>query len=377
MKRYNSLKFILAIFPFILSTGCGNNQENNQKENSTQHTLIPITQKQFSANNMKLGKLTTHNFENTIDCNGYIIAPAHGKANISTQIGGIVKQVNLSLGDYVKKGDILCLLTSNDFITLQKDFAETSAKLRQLSGDYKRSKTLYKEKIGSEKNFIAIESNFKAMQAKYKALKIQLQLVNLDVNKIEKSDFYLTYPILTPISGQISDIHINIGQYVEQQQKLMEIVDNSSLQLKISVFEKDINYLKPGKTFKFYTINNKDSVYSATLKNIGKSINSKTKAINCLAEINKQQSVSLINNSFIKAEIISYEFEAPALRNEALIKSENNYFILSLVKSEGNTYFFEKLKVKTGRKSKNYIEIIDGDELIDVLVTGAYNLQTE
>jgi hypothetical protein len=50
---------------------------------------------------------------------------------------------------------------------------------------------------------------------------------------------------------------------------------------------------------------------------------------------------------------------------------------LSLVKKEGNTYYFKPVKVVTGRVSKHYTEILNKDDIGEVLVKGVYNLQVD
>ncbi len=377
MKHYSifRLVFIFAL-TFLFDACSGGGNEKAGAEDVANAHLIKITQEQFDVNGMKLGKVVTHDFDKIVDCNGYITVTPGGMANISTQIGGLVKKINVSPGDHVKKGDVLCELTSNEFINLQKDFAETSAKLKQLDSDCRRSKKLYKEKIGSEKNFIAIESEYMSMHARYTALKMQLQLLDLNVNRIEKNNFYQTCPVLSPITGQVSDVFINLGQFVEQQQKLMDVIDQDKMQLRLSVFEDDVYYLKQGQDVNFYTINNRDSVYAAKLKNISKSINSDTKTITCLADIDEGQ-IDFVNNSFIRAGIITDKQEAPALPSEALSKSRTGFKVLTLVKKEGDLYYFKWVKVETGRVSKHFTEIFDGSGLGEVLVKGVYNLQAE
>ncbi len=377
MKHYSifRLVFIFAL-TFLFDACSGGGNEKAGAEDVANAHLIKITQEQFDVNGMKLGKVVTHDFDKIVDCNGYITVIPGGMANISTQIGGLVKKINVSPGDHVKKGDVLCELTSNEFINLQKDFAETSAKLKQLDSDCRRSKKLYKEKIGSEKNFIAIESEYMSMHARYTALKMQLQLLDLNVNRIEKNNFYQTCPVLSPITGQVSDVFINLGQFVEQQQKLMDVIDQDKMQLRLSVFEDDVYYLKQGQDVNFYTINNRDSVYAAKLKNISKSINSDTKTITCLADIDEGQ-IDFVNNSFIRAGIITDKQEAPALPSEALSKSRTGFKVLTLVKKEGDLYYFKWVKVETGRVSKHFTEIFDGSGLGEVLVKGVYNLQAE
>ena len=377
MRHYGMLRsvFISAVVLIFISCS-GNNSKSERAEDIANAHLIKITQEQFDANGMKLGKAANHEFENIIDCNGYVTVTPGGLANISTQLSGLVKKVNVSPGDHVKKGDVLCELTSNEFINLQKDFAETSAKLKQLGNDYRRSKKLYDEKIGSEKSFIAIESAYKAMHAQYTALKMQLQLLGLNVKRIERNDFYSTCPVISPIAGQVSGVYVNLGKFVEQQQKLMEVIDQRSMQVRLSVFEDDVYYLKQGQIVKFHTINNRDSVYTAVLKNISKSIDPETKTITCLADINTGQ-IEFVNNSFIRAGIITDKQEALSLPNEALVKTGTGYKVLMLEKKDGDVYSFKPVKVNTGRVTKHFTEILNSSDLGEVLVKGVYNLQVE
>ncbi len=375
MRSFSILNSLVALL-VVVSVSCSGDKGNKSTEETTNSHLIKLTEQQFDANGMKLGKVSVQLFENIIDCNGYVTAKPNGMADISTQLGGLVKRIRVSSGDNVKKGDVLCEITSNEFINLQKNFAETSAKLKQLSADYKRAKKLYEEKIGSEKNFLAIQSSFKAMEATNKALKLQLSQIGLNVSKIEAGNFYPVYPVLSPISGQVSDISVNMGQYIEPQKKLMEVIDEDALQLKLSVFENDVPYLKPGQKVNFYTVNNKDSLYTATLNTVGKSINPETKTIICLANIDKDQ-VNFVNNSFIRAGIITDKQEAPALPNEAIAKTETGYKVLSLEKKKGDVYYFKWVKVQTGRVSKQFTEILNGSDLGEVLVKGGYNLPVE
>ena len=377
MKHYSILRsvFISAV-AFIFISCSGSNSENEGSEDTANAHLIKITQEQFDANGMKLGKVVTHNFEKVVECNGYVTEAPGGIAHISTQIGGLVKKINVNPGDRVKKYEVLCELTSNEFINLQKDFAETSAKLKQLKSDYLRSKKLYEEKIGSEKDFIAIESAFKSMNAQHTALKMQLQLLGLNIDRIENNNFYQTCPVLSPIAGQVSDVFVNLGQFVEQQQRLMEVIDQEKMLLRLSVFENDIYSLKPEQIVRFYTVNNKDSVYTAKLNNISKSIDPKTKTITCLANIDKGQT-GFVNNSYIRAIIVTGEQQAPAIPNSALIKSDSSFKVLALVKKEGDVYLFKRVNVTTSRESKQFTEIINDNDLGEVLVNGVYNLQVE
>lgn len=376
MKLYT----LFTIIPFaliFLTTGCGKSSKTNEDAKVETDQLIKITINQFQSDSMAIGTISTQTFEDEVRCNGYITATANGMAQISTPIAGIVESVNCSMGSYVKKGQALCMITGSDLMAMQQEFTETSARLKRLKSDYERSKSLYDEKIGAEKDFIAIESEYKAMKSKYLSLKLRLELLRLNVAKIEAGDLYASFSVISPINGYITKQNLVLGQYIEQQKLLVEIVDINQLQIQLSVFEKDITKLKPGQTVNFSSPGEISFDNKATLVSIGKAVNPDTKTVTCIASIKNGQQASLINQSYIEAIIAVNSSEAKALPSEALIKSGKDYYVLLIEKSDNEAYYLRKQKVSIGRTSKGFTEITDDIDLTKVLIKGVYNLSSE
>jgi len=372
-------KFIISVFILLIfiTSGCSDSLKTGENAANEAGHLVQITKKQFVSDSMKIGAPTLQYFEDEIRCNGYIIAPANGMAQISAPLSGIVETINCSIGDYVRKGQILCSLSGNELMLLQQDFAETSAKLERLKSDYDRSKSLFNEKIGTEKDFIAIESDYKAMKSKYQSLKIRLELLKLNVSKIEAGELYSAFAVISPISGYITNLNLVLGQFTEQQKNLVEIIDVSQLQLQLSVFENDINKLKTGQNIGFNSLGEPASVHSAVLASIGKTINPESKTIQCLAKIKNENMDNYIYRSYIEARIIVNHKEAKALPNEAIIKAGKDFYVFVVEKYDNQMYDLRKEKITIGQVSKNFTEIIGGEDLTQVLIKGVYNLPVE
>jgi cobalt-zinc-cadmium efflux system membrane fusion protein len=376
MKLYTYFRIIPFVL-ILLATGCGKSTKTTEDATAETDPLIKITINQFQSDSMAIGTISTQTFEDEVRCNGYITAAANGMAQISTPIAGIVESVNCAMGSYVKKGQTLCMITGNELMAMQQEFTETSARLKRLKSDYERSKSLYDEKIGAEKDFIATESEYKAMKSKYMSLKLRLELLRLNVTKIEAGDLYASFSVISPINGFITKQNLVLGQFIEQQKLLVEIVDINQLQIQLSVFEKDIAKLKPGQTVNFSSPGEISFNNKATLVSIGKAVNPDTKTVTCIAAIKNGQQSNLINQSYIEAIIAVNSSEAAALPSEALIKSGKDYYVLIVEKSDNKTYYLRKQKVSIGRISKGYTEITGDIDLTKVLVKGVYNLAAE
>ncbi|BAX81711.1 efflux RND transporter periplasmic adaptor subunit [Labilibaculum antarcticum] len=374
MKSYILLAYILFTM-FVFACKPKAPPANPIIDESEQ--LIPISQQQFISEKMEIGAVTTQCFEDLILCNGSISAPPNGIANISTPVSGIVKSIHFTTGDYVKKGQILCQIESNDLISLQQDFAETSAQLSNSKADYERNKALYNEKIGAEKNLISSESTYKATKAKYESLELKLKILHLNTNKIKEGDFYSSLSLTAPIDGYITNYNLILGEFAEQQKSLIEIVNTNQLQVQISVFEKDIQKLKIGQILHFKTLSDSEKIHTAHLSAIGKGIDPETKTILCLAKIEEEAKGKLYNGSFIEAEIITNKKDAEALPSHAILKSGPDRYVFVIDKSDAQNYYLRKEKIIIGAETKGFTEIVGSQNLVKVLTEGAYNISLE
>jgi len=373
MKIYSGISACLAAM-ILIASGCGKPVKTVEEADTETSSLIQVSLKQFEAESMETGKVTLHYFTDEVTCNGYIAAPANGIAQISTPISGIVESIRCSMGDNVRKGQVMAMISSNELMIIQQDFAESSAILKKLKLDYERSKSLYEEKIGAEKDFIAIESEYKGMLTRYNSLKLRLQMLKLDVARIEAGDLYAEFPLISPINGYVTSQNMILGQFVEQQKNLVEIIDVNQLQLQLSVFENDISKLKNGQNVRFSALSETSATHTASLNSISKTINPESKTILCTARIINQGGLNLINRSFVEAHIQVDKKEANALPSEAVLKSGKEYYLFKVVKSDKQYYYLKKVKVEIGKISDGFTEIVGEQDFTDVLVKGAYNL---
>ncbi len=360
----------VLIITILLSGSC--KSYNNQVE--TKNEFIEITKAQFNSENMELGKPKQIIFSESIAFTGIITPAANGKAQVSLPIMGVVDKIYCSIGQHISKGQMLFEISGTDLIDLQKDFAESAATNKRLKSEYDRIYELYKENIGTQKELIFVESTYKTELARYMALKLKLDKIGLDIKQIENGSFYKSFSIVSPIQGFITSIDATIGQFIERQSVVAEIVDTDQFLLKISVFEKDINKLKMGQNILFYLMEDNMKMYRARLRNVGKTINSETKAIDCYAEYENPKLLNLVNNQFIKGQIVVDSFSADAVPAGAIVKVENEKYILNLEKETNKSYFFNKVKVSTGAENKEFVELKNSDGIHKLIVKGTYNI---
>jgi cobalt-zinc-cadmium efflux system membrane fusion protein len=339
--------------------------------------LIEITKAQFQSEKMEFGVPSVSPFSDLVHFTGTVIPSVNGRAQVSLPARGIISHIYCKPGQSIGKGALLFEVSGNEFIDMQKDFAESAALLIRLKSEFERQKELFDENIGTKKDFILAESTYNVEKAKCNALKIKIEILGLDVSKIEEGAFYTSYSVKSPIKGFVVNVAATIGQYVESQQTIAEIIDVESFQLMLSVFERDINKVKVGQNAEFYLAGNKGKVYTAKLNSVGKTINNTTKSIDCFAELENFENNQMVSNQFVEGEIIVASDSVLSLPESAILKSGNETFVLALEKETNELYYFRKLKLTTGRKNNGFVELTEIPESKKILLRGVYNILIE
>lgn len=365
---------LTAIIVSIVLAACTTNSVVETKQESE---FIEITKAQFETEKMVLDNPSLHDFDEKIHFTGHIVPSTDGKVQISLLVPGIVKSIFIGPGHFVKKGDKLYEIEGHEVIEIQKNFAESAALLLQLEGEFERIKELYEENIGSKKDFLQAQSAFKAEKANYETLKIHLHHLGLNTEKIKNGEFKTSYTVFAPISGNITYSSAIIGQYVNSENVLSEIIDTNSLLLQLSVYEKDMHNVTIGQKVIFSAITGFDKKSFGEIISIGKSIEDDTKSLVCYARIHKMEGQSFINNQYIEGNIIASSSSLLSVPETAILKSEEHNYILILEKEDTENYYFKKQQVKPGKQKDGMVELTEIPKTAKILVSGGYNIVVE
>nr|WP_321454071.1 efflux RND transporter periplasmic adaptor subunit [uncultured Carboxylicivirga sp.] len=364
---------------YILLTALFISSCNHQKtdETTTENNLIEISKQQFEAEQMQLGEIHHMAFPNQLHFTGYIKPNTNGWAKVGLPLEGIVQQIKVNIGQDVKKGDPLFVIGGNHFIDLQKDYAESSARLNQLKVDYDRVGLLYKENIGTEKEYVTAKSSYESELAMNNALRMKLENIGLNVDKIAKGSLYTSFTITAPIKGFLTDIKATVGEFIDQQEDLASIVDSEQLRLQIIVFEKDISSVQKGQKVEFHASGNNKDKASAIIDYVGKTVNPQSKSIECYAKIEPEYLNKYINNQFVEGEIILSSDTVAALPIDAVIQADDQSYVLVLENETDSSYLFQNVLLQTGRSTSDSIEITNTIRSGTIVTRGVYNIMIE
>ncbi len=243
----------------------------------------------------------------------------------------------------------------------------------------KRHTALYKEDVYSEQNVQQVTVDYKNLKALVKSLEQKLYLIGINPGQLNEDNISNTVNLVSPITGFLKSVNVNIGKYVSPTDILFEIVNSDKLFLELTLFENDANKVASGQKIKFF-INNESEVHEASISQTGKSI-SNDKTFRVYGTVTSSCK-NLLPGMYVNALIDESDLEVRALPSEAVVSFEDKYYIFVFEKNkeeDGNAMTeYRIIEVKKGAASSDYTEIIlpAGLDLktAKIVIKGAYNL---
>ena len=226
---------------------------------------------QIKLADIELGTIEMRSLGNIIKVNGIVSVAPQNHATVCMPLGGFVKYTSLVPGNSVRKGETLAVIENQDFVDIQQDYLETKNKLQFAEEDYKRHTELYKDDVYSQQNVQLVTVEYRNLKAKARSLEQKLQLIGINPEQLREDNISSTANLLSPITGFLSAVNVNIGKYVTQTDVLFEIVNSDKLFLELTLFEKDAGRVAAGQKMKFY-ISNETEEHEAVITQTGKSV---------------------------------------------------------------------------------------------------------
>ncbi len=345
---------------------------------------VDLSQKQFDAMGIQLGNVEQRNLSDIVKTNGFIILPPQLKADVSTFMGGVVKSVNVIAGDQVKKGQVLAMLESPDYIQLQEDYLKAKSNLSFLEKDYARQKEMLSANATSQKMYQQTTDNYNSTKATVLSLQNKLKLLGISINDLENGQMVSAIPVLSPLNGYVQKVNINVGKFVDPALQMFEIINNSELLIDLQVYQQDIGKVKPGQKVYFSLPDQNSAQSEATVFAIDRGFDNATKAITVHAKVLRNGRTDLFPGIYVQAYIEVGNKRANAVPSDAIYKDgeTENVFLLSQIKIEGGSknYIFLPVEVKAGVSDEGYtaVSFLDSIPPNAKLVTkGTYYIVSE
>lgn len=379
-KQSYILSILLLVLLVIACTQRKSEPEENEEENETV-TEASFTPVQYKNAGIELGRVAYKNLRNVVKSSGYLEVPPQNKASVAPVMGGIIKEISVLEGNYVKKGQLLASLEHPDFVKLQEEYIKALADFTYLEIEYARQKELSAGNVNAQKVLQQTESSYNIARGHVHSLEAQIQMLSLDVQEIAKGNINALVPLNSPISGYVGHINASIGTFAEPNRPIFDIVDNSKVHVDLMVYEKDIYKVKPKQKVDFVLTNQGNEIIQGKIFGISKSFENETKALTVHASI-LGKSLELIPGMFVNALIETGSGSVPALPVQAVVNEAGKEYIFIKTANENpsdKNIVFKRIEIKSGLEDLGYVEILPLDELppdAEIAVKGTFYIHS-
>lgn len=213
-----------------------------------------------------------------VNCTGEIAVPPKAKISIHTPIRGIIQGINIQEGDRVQKGQLLMTLEHMDIVKVQEDYLKSAAQMQFWEEEFKRKETLFKEEMIPSSEYQQAKSDYLSQKSQFQSLKKQVSILGISERALKNNEIAPFIAIHAPVNGFITEIQGNTGMFVDQDKKMLELVDDTQKFARLNVFPSDIGHLKVGQLIEL-RVAGSDRVFRANVETIGKNVSMETKAI--------------------------------------------------------------------------------------------------
>lgn len=382
MRKINFKVLIIITVVSAFMSSCNKSKNPVLKIAETEvipEDIVEMREDQVKLANVELGSVEMHSIGNTLRVNGIVSVAPQNLATVCMPMGGFIKNTNLLPGNAVNKGQTLAVIENQEFIDIQQNYLEAKNRLVYAKAEFERHTKLFKDDVYSEQNVQQVTTEYRNLLALVKSLEQKLLIIGIDPDQLKEENISSSVNLISPIKGYLKTVNINIGKYVSPTDVLFEIVNGDKLFLELTLFEKDVQNVKPGQRIRFL-VNDCNDEHEAVITQTGKSI-SNDKTFKIFASVTGHCE-KVLPGMYVNANIEESNNEVTVLPSEAIVTfNDKDYiFLFDKNKEEAGKPFTEYkiVEIKKGISSAGFTEIIlPGSfdiKTAKVVVKGAYNL---
>lgn len=342
MKRNTLIKFaILPVFILAVSGGCRNEQQDVEAD-----IAVPVS----------IEDIKYKSIEEFITTNGTVLPTK--EVDLVSEMAGKYKLLNnprtgraWALGDIVNAGDEIVSIEDQEYVN------NVQIKSKELNLDISKDefeKIQHLFEIGGETERTLKNAEQTYINAEYTLENAKLQLAKMKV--------------IAPFKGAIVDLpYYTNGNKIQSGAAMLSLMDYKKLFMEIQLPEKNLAKIRVNQKVRILNYTMPDDTLWGTISQMSPAVNPDTRNFKGIITINNPD-LRLRPGSYIKAEIVTNRKDSTIVVSKDIIVSRQRGKSVFIV--DQNTAY--ERGIKTGLENPNEVEVIEGLELNNRIVTEGF-----
>ncbi len=323
---------------------------------------------------VQVEKVRKGDVKETVRADGEI--RAQNQVEIGADVSGRIVSIPVKEGDWVKKGDTLCIIDQRVYLTQLKQerarLAADQARFITVKNQFERSKKLFEDSLISRADYEKAYSEYQSMLAQLKADSLSLIAAK---DRLDKT------VILSPVSGQVLAVNKEVGEMAivgtinTPGSVIMVVADRSSMLVRAQVDETEVVKIKPGQVAKIEVDAFPDTNFMGYVDRIAgapqTSATATVQGVSYLVDVVfKDPPEDLLPGMSATCDItVAEAHDVPIVPIQALGRRNGRNIIFVI--RDGVAH---QKEVKLGVMGERFVQIVSGVKPGDVIATGPFDV---
>lgn len=232
MKRHNAV-LLVAVMTALLMLSCSKHNDSNS---NVQITYLTDSLRKV----VTVETVQDHIFADELVLNGHVDCDPNNVAHVFPMFGGTVISMSATVGDYVRKGQVLAVVRSGEVADYAKQMNDADLQILTAKREKSAVRDMYQGGMASDRDLLQADKTLKNAQAERQRLR--------EIYDINHITGHSTYVIKAPISGFITEANINPDMQIrpDQDEQLFTIAGLDNVWIIADIYENDISKVKTG-----------------------------------------------------------------------------------------------------------------------------------
>ena len=317
---------------------------------------IHMTAERAQSAGIKLQKSATLPIGSSLRLPGEIRLNEDRTAHVVPRVAGVAESVTANLGQSVKKGQVLAVLSSPSVSEQRSELLAAQRRLGLARATYQREKQLWQEKISAEQDYQQAQQALREAEINVANAQQKLQAIGAGMGGSASGSAALNrFELRAPFDGIVVEKHLSVGEAVQDSTAVFTISDLRSVWAEMKVTAADLPQVRVGEPARVRATAF-DSSADGTVAYVGALIGQETRTAPARITLDNPEGVWR-PGLFVEIELITRSQNAAvAVRSSAVHKLDGKQNVVFTPTKEG----FKAQPVQLGRSDSRHSEILEG-----------------
>lgn len=218
----------------------GDNADGHKDEHAAAG-VVRFSDEQVKTAGIIMGTAAAAHLDTFIRMPGQITLNEDRTAHVTPRASGAVEDVDATLGQVVKKGDILAVIASAEIADQRSELAAAEKRLAYARTVYTAEKALWEEKISARQDYLKAEQGLREAEISLQNARQKLQALGAHAGTAGPMN---RLQVRAPFGGMIVEKHVALGEVVGADTRIFTVSDLSTVWADVVVPAKDLDIVR-------------------------------------------------------------------------------------------------------------------------------------